>query len=109
MYAQTDTTTTTASSSSSFAARLATTRAALRARPLVQRALVRSWEYVRPVRAAVLAIRLLVTLWLLLLGGLLVSAGHAWGWILMPAAVGVSAFGFYVFKTAAKGTPATRA
>ena len=103
MYAQTDTI------ASSSSARPNIGRAALRTRPLVQRALVRSWEYVRPVRAAVLAIRLLVTLWLLLLGGLLVSAGHAWGWILMPAAVGVSAFGFWVFHTAAKGAPAAKA
>ena len=106
MYAQTDTT---ASSSSSSAARLAATRAALRTRPAVQRALVRSWEYVRPVRVAVLAIRLLVTVWLIVLSGLLMSAGHAWGWILLPAAAGVAAYGVWVFTTAAKGTPATGA
>ncbi|HEX3514094.1 MAG TPA: hypothetical protein VHT26_08855 [Trebonia sp.] len=105
MYAQTDTT---ASSSSSSVARLATVRAALRTRPPVQRALIRSWEYVRPVRVAVLAIRLLVTLWLVVLSGLLMSAGHSWGWILLLAAAGVSAFGFWVFNTAAKGAPAAR-
>jgi hypothetical protein len=106
MYAQTDTT---APSSSSFAARLATLRPALRTRPPVQRALIRSWDYVRPVRVAVLAIRLLVTLWLLVASGLLMSAGHSWGWILVPAAAGVSAFGLWVFRTAAKGAPAAGA
>lgn len=106
MYAQTDTT---ASSSSSFAARLAASRPALRTRPPVQRAIIRSWEYVPSVRAAVLAIRLVVTLWLLVLSGLLIHAGHSWGWILVPAAVGVSAFGFWVFHTAAKGAPAAGA
>jgi hypothetical protein len=104
MYAQTDTT-----APSSSSARPTTGRAALRTRPPVQRALIRSWEYVRPVRVAVLAIRLLVTMWLILLSGLLMSAGHAWGWILLPAAAGVAAFGLWVFTTAAKGTPATGA
>jgi hypothetical protein len=106
MYAETDTT---PSSSSSFAAKLAASRPALRTRPPVQRAIIRSWEYVRPVRVTVLAIRLVVTLWLLALAGLLVSAGHSWGWILIPAAVGVSAFGFWVFNTAAKGAPGAKA
>jgi hypothetical protein len=50
-----------------------------------------------------------VTLWLLVLSGLLIHAGHSWGWILVPAAVGVSAFGFWVFHTAAKGAPAAKA
>jgi hypothetical protein len=106
MYAQTDTTT---SSSSSFAARLADSRATLRTRPPIQRALIRSWEYLPSVRAAVLAIRLLVTMWLLVLSGLLMHAGHSWGWILVPAAAGVSAYGFWVFHTAAKGAPAAKA
>jgi hypothetical protein len=106
MYAQSDTT---ASSSSSFAARLAASRAAMRTRSPIQRALIRSWEYVRPVRVAVLAIRLLVVLWLVIGGAVLMSAGHAWGWILLPAAAGVGAFGFWVFHTAAKGAPAAGA
>jgi hypothetical protein len=105
MYAQTDTT----ASSSSSSARPTTSRAALRTRPSVQRALIRSWEYVRPVRVAVLAIRLLVTMWLIVLSGLLMSAGHAWGWILLPAAAGVAAFGLWVFTTAAKGARTTGA
>ena len=37
------------------------------------------------------------------------SSGHAWGWILLPAAAGVGAFGFWVFHTAAKGAPAAGA
>ena len=53
-------------------------RAALQTRPLVQRALIRSWEYSRPVRITVLAIRLLVTMWLFVLTALLVSDGHLW-------------------------------
>ena len=106
MYAQTDTTT---SSSSSFAAGLADSRPALRTRPPVERALIRSWEYVPSVRATVLAIRLLVVLWLVVLGAVLMSAGHAWGWVLLPAAAGVGAFGFWVFHTAAKGAPSAGA
>jgi hypothetical protein len=106
MYAHTDTTTT---SSSSFAARLATSRPALRTRPPVERALIRSWEYVPAIRATVLAIRLLVTVWLVVLGSVLMSMGHAWGWILLLAAAGVAAFGRWVFTTAAKGTPAAGA
>jgi len=103
MYAQTDTI------ASSSSARPNIGRAALRTRPLVQRALIRSWEYVRPVRVAVLAIRLLVTVWLVVLGALLMSAGHAWGWILLLAAAGVAAFGLWVFTTAAKGARTTGA
>jgi hypothetical protein len=106
MYAQTDTT---APSSSSSAARPAASRAALRTRPPIQRALIRSWEYVAPVRVAVLAIRLLVVLWLVVLSAVLMSAGHAWGWILLPAAAAVAAFGVWVFTTAAKGAPAAGA
>ena len=63
MYAQNDNTTL---SSRSSAAR--PTRATLRTRPRIQRTLIRSWEYIQPVRVTVLAIRLLVVLWLVVLG-----------------------------------------
>jgi len=55
-----------------------------------------------------LAIRLLVVLWLVVLSGLLVSAGIAWGWTLLPAAVAVLALSVWVFSTAAKGWPAVK-
>jgi hypothetical protein len=101
MYALTDNR---ASSSRSSAAR--PTRATLRTRPPIQRTLIRSWEYIRPVRVTILAIRLLVVLWLLTLGALLMSAGATWGWTLLPAAVAVFALSLWVFSTAAKGWPA---
>ena len=106
MYAQTDTI---APSSSSSAARLATRRAALQTRPPVQRVLIRSWEYIQPVRLAILGIRMLVTLWLVFLGALLLSAGNASGWALFPAAAAVAAISLWVFSTAAKGWPVVTA
>ena len=80
-------------------------RATLQTRPLVQRALIRSWEYSRPVRITVLVIRLLVVMWLFVLTNLLVSNGIAWGWSLPPAAVAVFALSLWVFTTAQKGWP----
>jgi hypothetical protein len=81
------------------------TRAILRTRPLIQRALIRSWEYTQPIRLSILIIRLLVVLWLVVLGVLLLSAGYAWGGLLLPAAVVVLAVSVWVFTTAAKGWP----
>jgi hypothetical protein len=81
------------------------TRATLRTRPRIQRSLIRSWEYIPFVRAGVLIVRLLVTAWLVFLGAVLMSAGHAWGWILLPAAAAVFATGVWVFTTAGKGWP----
>jgi hypothetical protein len=83
------------------------TRATLRTRPRIQRTLIRSWEYIQPVRVTILAIRLLVVLWLVFLTAVLTSAGNAWGWTLPPAAVGVAAISVWVFNTAAKGWPVT--
>ena len=80
-------------------------RAALKTRPRIQRALVRYWEYIRPVRVTVLVIRLLVVLWMVVLSGILLSAGIGWGWILIPAAAAVLAVSVWVFTTAAKGWP----
>jgi hypothetical protein len=80
-------------------------RATLRTRPRIQRALIRSWEYIRPVRITVLVIRLLVVMWLFVLTDLLVSNGIAWGWTLPPAAVAVFAITLWVFTTAQKGWP----
>ena len=102
MYVQNDTT---ASSSWSSAVRLTPSRATLRTRPRIQRILIRSWEYIQPVRVTVLAIRLLVVPWLLFLGAVLLSAGNTWGWTLLPAAAAVAAVGLWVFTTAAKGWP----
>ena len=83
----------------------APSRAVLQTRPRVQRALIRSWEYSRPVRITVLVIRLLVVMWLFVLTNLLVSNGIAWGWALPPAAVAVFAIALWVFYTAEKGWP----
>jgi hypothetical protein len=80
-------------------------RATLRTRPPIQRALVRYWEYIQPVRVTVLVIRLLVVVWMVVLGAILLSAGIAWGWILFPAAVAVFALSVWVFSTAGKGWP----
>jgi hypothetical protein len=79
------------------------TRASLRTRPRIQRVLIRSWEYVRPVRVSILAIRMVVGVWLVVLGAVLTSAGYAWGWALLPAAVAMFAISVWVFSTAAKG------
>ena len=93
----------TAPSSGSPAAR--PTRATLRTRPRIQRTLIRSWEYIQPVRVSVLIVRLLAVLWLLILSAALMSAGNTWGWTLLPAAAAVLAFSVWVFSTAAKGWP----
>jgi hypothetical protein len=85
------------------------TRATLRTRPRIQRTLIRSWEYIQPVRVTFLVFRLLVVLWLVALGAALMSAGHAWGWTLFPAAAVVLALGVWVFTTAAKGWPVVEA
>jgi hypothetical protein len=106
MYAQNDTI---APLSSSSAERLPISRATLRTRPRIQRVVIRSWEYIQPVRVTILAIRLLVVLWLFFLGAVLLSAGNAWGWTLLPAAAAVAAFSIWVFTTAAKGWPVAEA
>jgi hypothetical protein len=106
MYAQNDTI---APSSRSSAVRPTTSRAILRTRPRNQRTLIRSWEYIQPVRVTILVIRLLVVLWLAFLGAVLSSAGNAWGWTLLPAAVAALALSVWVFTTAAKGWPVVEA
>jgi hypothetical protein len=88
---------------------MATSRAILRTRPRMQRALIRSWDYIRPVRVTILVIRLLVVLWLAFLSAVLLSAGNAWGWTLLPAAVAVLAFSVWAFATGAKGWPVAEA
>jgi len=85
------------------------TRATLRTRPRIQRALIRSWEYIQPVRVTVLVIRLLVVLWLVFLGAALLSVHNSWGWTLLPGAAAVLALSVWVFTTAAKGWPAAEA
>jgi hypothetical protein len=84
---------------------MTTSRATLRTRPRIQRTLIRSWEYIQPVRVTILAFRLLVVLGLVFLSVVLLSAGSAWGLILLPAAVAVLALSVWVFTTAAKGWP----
>ena len=91
------------------AANTTPSRAALKTRPRIQRALVRSWEYNRPFRITVLIIRLLVVMWMFVLTGLLVSNGFAWGWAMPPAAVAVFAITLWVFTTAQKGWPVVEA
>jgi len=86
--------------------RLAARRATLRNRPLVQRALIRSWEYIRPVRNALLAFRLSAALMLVILGAALMSVGYSWGLAPLLGAPAVAALGAWVFVTAAKGWPA---
>jgi hypothetical protein len=81
------------------------TRATLKSRPRIQRALIRSWEYIQPVRVSVLAVRMLVTLWLVFLGTLLMSAGYTWGWTMFLAAGAVLAVGMWVFAIAGRGWP----
>jgi hypothetical protein len=100
MYAQNDNTT-----PSSWSSATRPTPATLRTRPRIQRTLIRSWEYIQPVRVSILIVRLLVVLWLVSLGALLISAGNTWGWTLLPAAVAVLALSVWVFTTAAKGWP----
>jgi hypothetical protein len=80
-------------------------RATLQTRPRIQRSLIRSWEYIQPVRVTFLVIRLLVVLWMIVLSAILMSADVGWGWILLPAAAAVLALSVWVFSTAAKGWP----
>jgi hypothetical protein len=84
-------------------------RATLQTRPDIQRILIRSWEYIPAVRVAILTIRLLVAVWLVGLGAWFTSTGNAWGGMLLPAAAGVVAAALWVYNTAAKGWPVTRA
>jgi hypothetical protein len=102
MYAQNDYT----AHSSRSSAR--PTRAILRTRPRIQRTLIRSWEYIQPVRVTVLAIRLLVVLWLIFLGAALLSIDNAWGWTLLPGAAAVLAIAVWVYTTAGKGWPVAK-
>jgi hypothetical protein len=104
MYAQTDNRTL-----SSWASTVRPTRATLRTRPRAQRILIRSWEYIQPVRVAVLVLRLLAVLWLVVLGVALIAAGYDWGGALIPAALIVLRVSIWVFSTAAKGWPAVDA
>jgi hypothetical protein len=85
------------------------TRTTLRTRPIIQRLLIRSWEYIEPVRITILAIRLLVVLWLLILSALLLTADYTWGWAVLAGAGVTFAVSFWVFSTAAKGWPAVAA
>jgi hypothetical protein len=81
------------------------TRATLKSRPRIQRTLIRSWEYIQPVRVSVLVVRLLVVLWLVFLGDILMSAGYTWGWTMFLAAGAVLAVGMWVFAIAGRGWP----
>ncbi|HEY5398231.1 MAG TPA: hypothetical protein VIL16_22870 [Trebonia sp.] len=87
----------------------APSRATLRTRPRIQRATIRSWEYIRPVRITVLVIRLLAVLWMFVLTNLLVSNGFVWGWIFLPTALATFAIALWVFTTAEKGWPVVKA
>jgi len=80
-------------------------RATLRTRPRIQRALIRSWEYIQPVRVTVLVLRMVAVLFLAILGVALLSAGYTWAWGLLLLAAAVLAGGVWVFTTAGKGWP----
>ena len=80
-------------------------RAILQTRPPVQRAIIRSWEYIRPVRITFLVIRLLVVMWMFVLSAILLSSNYAVGWVLIPAAIAVFALSLWLYTTAAKGWP----
>lgn len=90
---------------SSRQSRARPTRASLKSRPRTQRALIRSWEYIQPVRVSILAVRMLVALWLVFLGTILMSAGYTWGCTLFLAAGAVLAVGMWVFAIAGRGWP----
>jgi hypothetical protein len=107
MYAQTSTHRPQTTNTTSGTA--APSRAVLQTRPMIQRALIRSWEYQRPYRITIVAIRMLVVLWLLFLAGELTTNGYAAGWALVPAAFGVFAIALWVFRTAAAGWPVDQA
>jgi hypothetical protein len=81
------------------------TRATLKTRPRIQRACIRSWEYIQPVRVSILVVRLLVVLWLIVLGTVLMSTGYTWGFTLFLAAGAVLAVGMWVFAIAGRGWP----
>jgi hypothetical protein len=81
------------------------TRATLKSRPRIQRALIRSWEYIQPVRVSILVVRMLVALWLIFLGSILMSTGYTWGWTMFLAAGAVLAVGMWVFAIAGRGWP----
>jgi hypothetical protein len=81
------------------------TRATLKTRPRIQRAAIRSWEYIQPVRVSILAVRMVVALWLVVLGTLLMSAGYTWGWTMFLAAGAVLAVAMWVFAIAGRGWP----
>ena len=74
-------------------------------RPRIQRTFIRSWDYIRPIRVTILAIRThrWSVLWLVVLGAVLMSAGYTWGWTLLPAAAAMFALSVWAFSTAAKG------
>jgi hypothetical protein len=83
-----------------------TSRATLRTRPLSQRFLIRSWEYIPAVRITVLILRMLAVLVLAVEGIALLSISNWWGLPLLAVAFAVVPVSFWVFTTAAKGWPA---
>jgi hypothetical protein len=84
-------------------------RATLRTRPMNQRMLIRSWDYIRPVRVALVTFRMLVVLWLIGLSVGLMTHGYAWAVVLLPAAAGVAALSAWIYVTATKGWPVDEA
>jgi hypothetical protein len=80
-------------------------RATLKTRPRIQRALIRSWEYIPAVRVSVLAIRLLGMVVLIVVGIALLSISNWWGLLLLVVALVVVPLGLWIFTTAGKGWP----
>jgi hypothetical protein len=80
-------------------------RATLRTRPCIQRALIRSWEYIPAVRVTVLILRMLAVLVLTVEAIALFSISSWWGVPLLVVAIAVLPVSLWVFTTAAKGWP----
>jgi hypothetical protein len=82
-----------------------TSRATLRTRPIHQRILIRSWEYIPAVRFTILALRLLAVLVLVISSIGLFGTSVGWGLFLLAMACAVLPFSLWVFGTASRGWP----
>jgi hypothetical protein len=85
--------------------RMSASRATLRTRPRIQRAVIRSWEYIPAVRVTILAIRLLVVVFMTFAGFELLTISTWWGLLTLVTAMAVLPFSLWLFSTAAKGWP----
>jgi hypothetical protein len=81
-------------------------RATLRTRPRLQRALIRYWEYIPAVRVTAVILRMVAVLVLVVTGIALVNISNVWGLPVLVLAAVILPFSLWVFRTAAKGWPA---